>query len=226
MVSGVSARDSEWKDKKFDCTKLRTILVFEPVMTPTVQDTFAPQKVADAVEEKLIMNNPKLKFITFAQLLDTIKSEAGVDPIALQTTDKAKFNELLSANIPKYCDAILGTEILAMGYSTTYVEGYSFPVTTNQTSYFNGSVNGSTLSGTVSSPNTQYYHVPGRNYEVVNVGVRVTLYNPLMAQPIWAYSDVRDRVNKPLNRTTTERMLQRIIGRIAEKINSLPYVKY
>lgn len=73
MISSVSARGNEWKDKKADFTKVKTILVFAPIMTPTVQDTFAVQKVTDAID-------------------------------------------------------------------ATYMEGYSFPVTTNRTSHFNASV--------------------------------------------------------------------------------------
>ncbi len=222
-LSSVHAQQDEWKDKKFDFSKVKTIMYLNPVALQTVQDSLAVQKVTDVMEENFLKNQQKVRLVSLIDVLKLIQADTGVNIPEFYNSNPQQCMQFISSNIPKHCDLVLKTEILAMGYSTKYMEGYSYPVTTYQTSTFNASGNrGGFVSGTVTSPTTQYHTVPGGDVQVVNMGMRETLWVPSTSKLVWSFSDVRDRANsRKFDNTKTEDILGRIMNSISDKFSDL-----
>lgn len=218
-------KQDEWKDKSIEFSKIKTIIVFVPIAHKSVQDPLATLKVWDLSGEKFNANHPKIKFISVREYIETLQNDTGVDIAELTKNDTKKALNFIFENLHHYCDATLSIDILAMGYSTTYMEGYTFPVTTYKTTYFDASVNsgrGGNISGSSTTPTTEYYSVPGGNVEVVNVGIRFALYDPSTHDMIWVFSDIRDKANsRRFDNTKTGDILKRIISSTSDKLTKL-----
>ena len=222
LVSNVcNAAASEWSDKKTDFKKVKTILITEPTAKDNVQDAFAVQKVTDFLQECIKekqSTTKKIKFITIDDLVAKLNVDAGENIIDLKKRDPEKFRLTLTVSIPTHVDAILYTDVITMGYGKGYSAGYQIPYTTHQTSYVHGNINGTPISGNVTSPQTNYISIPGGRTEIVNGGVGMYISDSLEGKTIWGVVDIRDRENAPANKTTPDAMIKRIINSGLQKL--------
>ena len=224
LVSNVcSAAANEWADKKIDFKKVKTILITDPSIRPTVEYGFAAQKTTDILQECIKekqATTKKIKFLTIDELMTKLNVDAGENMIELKKRDPEKFKLTLIVFIPTHVDAILYTDVITMGYGKGYSAGYQIPYTTHQTSYVHGNINGTPISGNVTSPQTNYISIPGGSTEIVNGGVGMYISDSLEGKTIWGVVDIRDRENAPLNKTTPDAMVKRIIESNIDKLIS------
>lgn len=208
---------SEWTKPKANLKQIRTILIADPeIEQGKVQDPFAAQKALDFIEEIVQKNQldktASVRFIRPVEFAKKLNYLAGTDVFELGKTDKKQASLLMAEHVPSIIDAILYTKIIEMGYGKGTSSGFTMPIQGTQTSYVSGSVNGQHVSGYVNTPKTDYIHVPGGSIDIVHGGVFSHIVDIKNFSPIWGRVDTRDRENAPLNKTTPDAMVKRIIA--------------
>ena len=214
---------SEWTKPKANLKLIRAILIADPeVEQGKVQDPFAIQKALDFIEEIVQKNQQdktaSVRFIRPADFAKKLNHLAGTDVFELGKTDKKQAELLMVAHVPSIIDAILYTKIIEMGYGKGTSSGFTMPIQGTQTSYVSGSINGQQVSGYVNSPKTNYIHIPGGSVDIVHGGVFSHIVDIKDFSPIWGRVDIRDRENAPLNKTTPDAMVKRIIANNIESL--------
>ena len=216
-VSGTCfAETSEWKDSRFNFKSIKNIAFGGPSVSNDVKDQFAMQKsidyflsAFDAAEKK-----SGVRIVSLDSVIDAIGKDQGVNLFDLRKSDFNQFKKIFVANVSKYCDAILTAHVISMGYGTVRREASVDSWTSYQTDTY--TVNGSIYN--VSGPSTNYRFIPSHDVTIVSGGLYTSLISMQTGTMIWGVTDVRDRTNKVLSKTTPSEMLRRIINSNVDKM--------
>ena len=216
LTSAVCAAEtSEWKDRQYNFSGVKTIVFAAPQVANDVQDQFARQKVFDYLRDAVL--NKSIKFITLDEVMTKIGKDNGVDVVALRTKDPRAYQKLFIDNIANYCDALLSISVTSMGHGKIRREASVSTWTTTGTDTY--TINGSMYN--VTGPTRSWGIIPAHDVTIVHGGVSMSLLSPITGNVIWGMTDVRDRTNKKLSRTTPDGMMKRIVLDGVEKIMKL-----
>lgn len=223
MQSACFAATHEWTSPKANLKIIKTILVVDPEVEPgKVQDPFAIQKVQEYIEEIVQKNQfdktARIRLIRPEEFAKKLNYLAGTDVFELGKTDQKQAGMLMAEHVPNIIDAILYTKIIEMGYGKGTSSGFTMPIQGTKTSYVSGNVNGQNVSGYIQTPKTDYINVPGGPVDIVHGGVFSQMVDIKTFSPIWGRVDIRDRENAPLNKTTPDAMVKRIIASNIENL--------
>ena len=210
------AKTDEWKDKTYDFSRIKRIVFVGPFISKEVSAQFALQKSSEILAEEL--SSRKIQVIFVKQLSDAIAKDTNQDMDELYKTDYNKWINTLASNAYKYVDAVMILHVNQMGYTQQYEEARTISYESYSTSTFDiRNLSGENVHGTITSPQTKYVHVPGGYRDYTTGAASAALYDPSSFKLIWGYSDVRSRIVKPLNNTTPDAMLKRIIKDLFDK---------
>lgn len=211
------AETSEWKDRQFCFGDIKTIVYGLPSSEPNVQDQFARQKVADYFQSAFGEKKSALRFISLQEVTEMIGRDVGVDMVAIGKIDFQRYKKLFIENAPKFCDAIMTANVMAMGYGKIRRDASVSAWTSTQTN--NYTINGSLYS--VTEPVTNFSIDPAHDVTIVNGGLSITLISLNTGKTIWGYTDVRDRTNKKLSSTNPDEMMRRIVASSVDRMMNL-----
>lgn len=211
-----AAEPNEWKNKNYNWSGVKNILVVPLDISKDVTDMFASQKAVEIIYPEIKKLNANL--ITLVDVARLIKDDTGVDVLELAKQDEKKAREVFLNGVTTYADVVMKFTLYQMGWTKEYVPPRSFTYTTNRTSHFNVPFG---PSGTITTPVQNQVNIPGGYKDFPTASLGVIIYDSKTTDIVWGYVDFNsERRGGFLNsrKNMPEDNLKVIVGKVLEKI--------
>lgn len=208
FTNTASAEKQEWFDKAYDFSKVKRILVYEPLIADKLKNGINEHEILELFQAKMKLPNT-VKVITFSDVVNAIMTDTGIDLYALYKEKPQEATKLLVESIPKYADISVSSKVFEYSMGTQYREGFTYNTTEYQTSY----VSGYGGSATVTTPVTRTHTVPGGNVPVAYAAVRFEVQDLQSGKNIFIRLDDRAKANPTVFNNTKPKSLY---GRITD----------
>ena len=222
VSSIVSAEKQEWVDKNYDFTKVKRVLIHEPVVSDKLKNGISEHQISEIFSSKLKLPD-NAKVVTTAEIVNKVKVDSGIDILALMAQNPKEASRLYYEAIPNYSDIVITSRVFEYSIGSEYREGYTYSTTEYQTAYVNN--NRGTSLGTVDMPVSTTHSIPGGNVPVVYASVRWDVYDAKTGKAVISRLDDRARANaRAFDNTKPKDLYQRITGAffdfISDKLSS------
>lgn len=210
VSSIVSAEKQEWIDKNYDFSKVKRVLIHEPIVSDKLKNGISERQISEIFNSKLKLPE-NVKVVTTADIVNKVKIDNGIDIIGLMSQNPKEAAKLYYEAIPNYADIVISSRVFEYSVGSEYREGYTYSTTEYQTAYVNNNLG--TNLGTIDMPVSKTNSVPGGNVPVVYASVRWDVYDSKTGKAVIARLDDRARANeKAFDNTKPKDLYQRITG--------------
>lgn len=216
-----SAETNEWKDKSYDWSKVKTILVFPVNLSSDVSDPFALQKITDILTPEL--SRVQLKLMSLNEYFTQLGVDNQIDLIELNKTNPQKCKELIQASISKYADVSLFFNVYQMGWTKEYKPPRSFTYTTYQHSTITSPSSG--VVGWVRTPVQNQVNVLGGYADFPTAAIGIMIYDTKTTKLVYGYTDMKKDRSSGFLGTHSNTPEDNMKDLILKMLDKLPFVK-
>lgn len=220
MSSAHAEQQNEWKDKSYDWSKVKTILVFPTHFSKDVTDPFATKKVAEILSPE--MKRLQVRLLSLDEYFTQLSADTNIDLVELNKTDPQKCRELIQSSISKYADVSLFFTVHQMGWTKEYEPPRSFTYTTYETSTVS-STRG--VVGWVDTPVQNQVNIPGGYSDFPTASIGIMIYDTKSTNLVYGYTDTDKDQNSGFLGTHTNSPEDNMKEIIKKAFDKLPFAK-
>lgn len=178
-----------------------------------MEQAFFPN-IKESLKDKLPSNYEVDSIFT---VIEKINAEKNIDIEALYKTSPDEANNIFFQYVKSNYDLGMYVTMIAYDQGYEYVEGFTInePVTSTSTIT---DVYNPMNQWRVNTTSTREKRVGNGLFPAVYVTARMDVYKMIDGKPVWSRVDRRERLIKPLNKTTNKSMFSRMSGDFGEML--------